>query len=228
MSAATSLYDMFHEATAYQGTGISSWDVSNAVTMAFAFDRARSFAEDISQWDVSKVTDIRQVLYGASSFSSDLCRWGAKLPTTASVGLAFASSGCPSSGDPDLSASPSGPFCHTCNAPTSAPTKSPTKAPTPVPKAAPTLAVFNTRAELDTAISAGDWTTSQYGPVAQWATGRITDFYSKSLLANPFKELVCTVALPQKSLTFVLQLCSATTQGSIKMYPDGTHQLSLP
>jgi len=50
----------------------------------------------------------------AIRFDQDLCSWGDKLDSSASVGNAFSSSGCPNTGDPNLSASPPGPFCYTC------------------------------------------------------------------------------------------------------------------
>lgn len=67
----------------------------------------------------------------ASSFSTNLCPWGSKFATTPNTASAFASSGCPDTGDPDFSNSPVGPFCHSCATP--APTPVPTLAPTPAP-----------------------------------------------------------------------------------------------
>ena len=50
---------MFHQATAFTGTGIGSWDVTSAVTdMNHMFHQATAFTgTGIGGWDVSEVTD---------------------------------------------------------------------------------------------------------------------------------------------------------------------------
>jgi hypothetical protein len=53
----------------------------------------------------------------ALSFSQDLCAWGPKVGSTTRMEWMFRYTQCPKNGnrdDPDLSASPPGPFCFVC------------------------------------------------------------------------------------------------------------------
>ena len=121
----------------------------------------------------------RYFVYLASAFNQDLCNWGNTISPTAWTGAFSTSSSCPDKGNPNLAASPKGPFCYVCppppsRSPTKAPTKSPTEAPTPVPTASPTSDYFETAAELKTAVSSGVYTSgdSPYGAIELWDTSR--------------------------------------------------------
>jgi surface protein len=106
---------MFLFASAYTGTGIEGWTVTGAKTLLGTFNGASSFNTDISGWDVSNVSDFTVMFQDASVFNVDLCLWGTKITDKdASTVSMFYASGCSIKSDPDLRASPKGPFCAQC------------------------------------------------------------------------------------------------------------------
>ena len=50
---------------------ISTWDVSNAISMSSMFQGASSFNHNINNWNVSNVTDMSSMFEGASSFNQN-------------------------------------------------------------------------------------------------------------------------------------------------------------
>ena len=100
---------------------ISQWNVHNVRNMSRMFYHASSFNGDVSRWNVAAVQDMYQMFRGASNFSQNLCAWGTMLllaketatPVVRVRGM-FRGTSCPNQTDPDLSASPPGPFCFNC------------------------------------------------------------------------------------------------------------------
>lgn len=153
-----------------------------------------SLFSDLSNWDVSNVTSFQQTFYGTSAFNFDLCMWGTKITNTAATtGGMFTGSGCTISTAPSLEASPKGPFCAACpdtpsnnpsfspsaipsDQPSKLPSMNPSSFPSQAPSMSPSFVYFPTRAELYVAISAGDFVSSQYGPVETWDVSRVTSF----------------------------------------------------
>ena len=82
--------------------------------MTYMFEEATTFNQDISTWNVTSVTNLEGMFLGAASFDQNLCAWGSRLPPDAVVTEMFVGTACPVMDDPDLSANPPGPFCHTC------------------------------------------------------------------------------------------------------------------
>ena len=121
----------------------------------------------------------RYFLHVASSFNQDLCKWGETIGNPPYRTYVFTSTACPNKGNPNLSASPKGPFCYVCppppsSSPSEAPTSSPSEAPTPVPTVSPTSDYFETAAELRSAVTSGVYTAgdSPYGAIEVWDTSR--------------------------------------------------------
>ena len=104
------------------GFSLSVCSVSRVTTMRAMFQRTRQFNSDVSGWNVSRVTDYKNMFYLASGFWQDLCSWGPQILAANStsdegvnVELMFRISDCPVDIDPDLMATPPGPFCVFCN-----------------------------------------------------------------------------------------------------------------
>lgn len=117
VAAATNMSFMFLFATSFKGSGLDGWSIGNVRNLFGTFNGATKFATDISAWDVSSVTDFTSVLESASVFSADLCLWGTKITSTDSSLFGqgpFVGTSCSNTGDPDLAASPKGPFCAKC------------------------------------------------------------------------------------------------------------------
>jgi surface protein len=65
------------DATAAETTygHISTWDTSGVTYMAYLFDGASSFNEDIGAWDTSGVTTMNSMFWEASAFNQDISGW---------------------------------------------------------------------------------------------------------------------------------------------------------
>ena len=114
VSALTFGADMFDGATSFTGAGLANWDVSLVRVFAQAFRGCTSFVEDISSWNVVSLSAMDNMFDGATAFGQDLCLWGTKYTDTNSITDAFRNTACPSTLDPNLFASPKGPWCHGC------------------------------------------------------------------------------------------------------------------
>ena len=53
---------------------LTSWDVSNVLTMEGMFDTTE-FNQDISSWDVSNVNNMNSMFFHATSFNQPLNNW---------------------------------------------------------------------------------------------------------------------------------------------------------
>ena len=80
VSSVTGMHGMFWDATAFNGD-ISQWDVARVTEMSWMFKDAAAFNGDISKWDVSSVTDMSAMFLGARAFKQALC--GAWITSTA-------------------------------------------------------------------------------------------------------------------------------------------------
>ena len=76
---------------------ISSWDVSNVVSMERMFHGCETFNQDLSYWDVSNVTNMRGMFHGADKFDQPIGDWdvsnvvdmGHMFGTNKSIGVSF-------------------------------------------------------------------------------------------------------------------------------------------
>lgn len=104
----------------FSGKGLEKWQVSRVQNFKSMFQSTEAFNADLSQWDVSSATNLNAMFFHAASFSQDLCGWGNVLvdagnnPTVQSM-FAGVRNPCESRSDPDLSATPPGPFCFVCD-----------------------------------------------------------------------------------------------------------------
>ena len=112
----TSMFRMFRGARSFRGEGLSTWDVSKVVDFSSTFRGASAFREDLLAWNVSSVGNAKSMFAHATAFRQNLCSWGGRLHNNVTIKLngMFVESGCVETDDPDLSASPRGPFCHSC------------------------------------------------------------------------------------------------------------------
>ena len=102
----------FNEATKFN-QNISGWNLAAATTLERFLYNADGFNQDISAWDVSRVTNM-EYMFRSTAFNQDLCLWGSKISISSSVNFMFSSTACPNQGNPNLSATPPGPFCYNC------------------------------------------------------------------------------------------------------------------
>jgi surface protein len=117
-SNVSTMVQMFDGATSFN-KDIGDWGTGKVSRMRLMFYQAASFNQDISSWDTASVEDTINMFFSATSFNQNLCAWGEKLRTNdASVNNMFDRSsgqpGCTNRADPDLYATPPGPFCYDC------------------------------------------------------------------------------------------------------------------
>lgn len=113
VSSCQDISHMFNGAEAFNQP-LGAWDVSRTKQMTGVFQDAKSFSQDLGGWNVSQVNDTSSLFYSASSFRQNLCSWGERLPRNAVVTDMFRGTNCPLQNDPDLAATPPGPFCFPC------------------------------------------------------------------------------------------------------------------
>jgi surface protein len=74
-STVVSLEDTFWEAGSFNDASISEWDTGNVTNMAWVFEEAPSFNQDINGWDTSSVTSMEEMFNDATSFNQSLNSW---------------------------------------------------------------------------------------------------------------------------------------------------------
>ena len=74
-ASVTSLKNCFNDIDRASIANLSGWDVSNVQNMAFLFDGASSFNQDITGWDVSSVTTMESMFQGAENIDQNLGSW---------------------------------------------------------------------------------------------------------------------------------------------------------
>jgi surface protein len=104
---------------------LESWDVSSVTDMGSTFAYAYAFDQPLGSWNVSSVTNMGGTFSFNEErgvFNQDLCAWGPLLQGRSVVFKdpvtgrnMFALTSCPSEANPNLEASPPGPFCHICD-----------------------------------------------------------------------------------------------------------------
>lgn len=130
---------MFLDATAFDQP-LSNWDMGSVIATPNMFDGASSFNQPLDNWNTAAVTDMSTMFLGATAFNQplnswnvssvadlfgmfdsatvfnqNLCSWGGQLSSTANIFEMFIdAASCPTGDEPDLSATPPGPFCYPC------------------------------------------------------------------------------------------------------------------
>lgn len=81
LSNVTSFYQMFKDATSFEGD-LSQWVTSSVTNMGYAFEGAQLFNGDISNWDVSNVSSMPGTFRSAKAFNQDIGRWSVSKVTS--------------------------------------------------------------------------------------------------------------------------------------------------
>lgn len=71
----TELGRMFQQATAFSGSGLSTWDVSGVTDMAWMFYATPNFNANLSGWNVGAVNNMSLMFCNATIFNSNLSGW---------------------------------------------------------------------------------------------------------------------------------------------------------
>jgi len=74
LSNVVTMQALFFNATSFN-QDISVWDISNVTIAGGVFRNATSFNQDISVWDMSNVTSINSMFYDATNFNQNLGNW---------------------------------------------------------------------------------------------------------------------------------------------------------
>lgn len=78
------------------------------------FTGTPSFNRDLSLWDVGNVDDMSYMFLGSFDLNQDLCSWGTRIGSGTVVNGMFEGTNCDEESDPNLNATPPGPFCSPC------------------------------------------------------------------------------------------------------------------
>lgn len=113
-SRVTDFTGTFNSCTNFQGDSLSTWNTTRARTMRGMFAQATRFNGDLSVWNVENVLDTSSMFRDATSFNQNLCAWGSRLKQDVAVDNMFSNTNCSDEVNPDMSASPPGPFCQVC------------------------------------------------------------------------------------------------------------------
>ena len=74
VSNVVSMNNMFKDAESFD-QDIGNWDVGNVENMESMFEGAESFDQDIGNWDVANVENMKTMFKGAESFDQDIGNW---------------------------------------------------------------------------------------------------------------------------------------------------------
>ncbi len=91
LEALTTMERMFHNATAFEGDGLSGWNTPNVSSMFYTFAETPNFDGNIGSWDVSSVETMTGLFYGATAFNRGLNSWDTSKVTSLNHTFADAS-----------------------------------------------------------------------------------------------------------------------------------------
>jgi surface protein len=74
-SKVNNMSEMFAYCRAFEGVGLTHWDVSNVTSMDRMFISATNFNSDLSVWDIQNVKTMEKMFEYAQSFNYALDRW---------------------------------------------------------------------------------------------------------------------------------------------------------
>jgi surface protein len=116
------------ERTSTFNQDISGWDVSQLPDLINLFQFATAFNQDVSEWNIQSVKGVQtSTFFGASAFNQNLCAWGDHVTPDSNGDLPvfdimFRETACATAEvNPDLTATPKGPFCFECVSPSAEP-----------------------------------------------------------------------------------------------------------
>lgn len=118
-SSVLNMASMFRNASSL-AINATTWDTSHVSNFSFTFRYCSSVVHGVSGWNVSSARDMRQMFAWAPWLNESLCSWGLALkeridlPVSGMFQGTAQGTSCPVDADPDLSASPPGPFCSPC------------------------------------------------------------------------------------------------------------------
>jgi surface protein len=104
---------MFRGASAFD-QDLSHFQTSLVTDFSEMFFQAATFNKGISKWDMQSAKYLNDMFQEAGSFRQNLCAWNKYGSHFENVYDLFWATNCPTPGDPDLEASPAGPFCYSC------------------------------------------------------------------------------------------------------------------
>ena len=73
--SATGVRDLLFGCKLFNGSEVSSWNISNLTSLKGMFNQATGFNIDIGSWNTSQITDMSSMFAGATSFNRDISSW---------------------------------------------------------------------------------------------------------------------------------------------------------